>query len=179
MINFKILSLATVATLALGFAPAQANDLMSNAASGYVEGNIISNDFSRGSFLNSSRDILIGGIAVSDTAFYNTASGSVNGNVTQMTSDALEAKIHVGSIKAQSAMLNRAEGAVNGNIAQYVGQWGQGVISIGAIDAENDGQAFNNRASGFVNGSVYQNAGGFGASSLINVGSVTSSETLR
>ncbi len=182
MINFKILSLATVATLALGFAPAaQANDLMNNAASGYVEGSIISDDVSRGSaFFSSfgSREILIGGLAVSDTAFGNNSSGYVSGDVRQLTGGSLEAKVHVGSIKAQSATLNRANGYVGGDIIQYVGPWGQGVTNIGAIDAGNDGNAFNNRAEGFVNGGVYQNVNP-GTSSLINVGSVTSSITLK
>ncbi len=182
MINFKILSLATVATFALGFAPVQANDLMNNQASGFVEGSIISDveDTGFNYSSESSKEVLVGGISVSEIAFNNRAVGSVNGDVIQMSnSDSLDAKVHVGSIKARSAEFNEANGYVSGNITQLVGSWSDAVMAIGTIDAGAYGNAYNNSAQGFVAGEIYQNAMVDSTSSLINVGSITSSETLR
>ncbi len=169
MINFKILSLATVATLALGFTPAQANNLMNNEASGLVQGNIVTYDNSDFALrVGNDREILVGSISVEAGALANQSEAMVRGDITQRANSLMGADIHIGSIKAEAALQNNTWANVSGDISQDVNMSLDAGIRVGSINAN---YARNNDTYGYVGSDIMQRSG-FASLVSLDIGSI-------
>ena len=177
--KLKYTALALPVMVAFSMAPAQANDMINNQASGYVDGDIVQE-----AGILETEDLQVGSISA-PRAFDNTAQGYVGGRVTQMgnlwsgSPNAPNKLVaHVGSIDAaDDATNNHASGTVSGEIYQDASQ-GTDVqldLRVGSIDAPRGstgfGQALDNTADGFVNGNVYQ-VGFDGARVKARIGSI-------
>lgn len=153
--NFKLSVLtAGVAAIALLSAPAMANELINNNASGYVDGDIRQESFGSG---ESNVTAEVGSISA-DYAENNSAEGHVEGDVYQGIWYAHNVSLttQVGSIKGKQLFDNKATGYVGGSIDQFVdSDFNERDIRVGSIDA-GDSDAWGNRAEGYVAGSVYQ-----------------------
>lgn len=177
--KLKYTALALPVVMVFSMAPAQANDMINNQASGTVDGDIFQE---AGAF--ETLDLQVGSISA-PRAMDNSAQGYVGGRVTQMGNlwngspgNPNKLTAHVGSIDAaDDAINNHANGTVQGEIYQDASQ-GSDVqldLRVGSIDAPRGsagfGGALDNTADGYVNGSVYQ-VGFDGARVKARIGSI-------